>query len=131
VIIRPLTKAEAMTVPGMSDPMPESMTVLGAVDEQGVAAACGVYFVVHADPIWVRRDHRNGGRLLLRLWEATRDFVRQTKMGQEVVVGMTPTNPGPGTEELVERMCLWAGGSELKARFFAIPMETMDLPVEE
>lgn len=129
--IRPLTKAEAATVPGMMDPQPDSLIVMGAVDEQGVAAALGVFFVIHSDPIWVRQDHRNGGKLLLRLWQSTKHLMQQMHMGPEVMVWMTPTNPGPPMEEVVERMCLHAGGSEVKGRFFVIPVEIMDLPVEE
>ena len=43
--------------------------------------------------------------------------------GPEVFVGMTEDNPGQPFEGLVERMCEAAGGSELKARFFVIPVK--------
>lgn len=124
MMIRPLTHAEAATVPGMVEPQPDSLVVMGAVDEAGdVVAALGFFFVVHADPIWVRRDHRNGGKLLLKLWQEAREFIRRTRMGTDVVVGVTPTNPGPEVEGLVEKLCVAAGGSELAARFWSIPVE--------
>ena len=121
--IRLLSPDELATVPGMVDPIPESLFGVGAVDEQGVAACIGVFLVLHADPIWVRPDKRNGGKLPLHLWEAARDEIIRRRLGPEVFVGMTPDNPGQPTEGLVERMCEYAGGSELKARFFVLPVE--------
>lgn len=106
----------------MSDPIPGSLFGVGLVDEQGVAACIGVFYVLHADPIWIRPDQRNRGKLPLRLWEATRQEIALRHAGQEVVIGMTPTKPGPPTEGLVERMVTKAGGSEVEARFFVIPM---------
>ena len=120
--IRPLTRAEAATVPGMVSPMPESLLVMGCVDEKGVAAAVGLFFVVHADPLWVREDRRHSGKLLMRLIEAGKAAVRDTQMGPEVVVSMTPTNPGPPAERVVERVLRAIGGSEVDGRFFAVPV---------
>lgn len=122
-VIRLLTRAETESVPGMQDPIPGSLFAVGLVDEKGVAAACGVFLVVHADPIWIRPDLRNSGKLLLHLWEEAEKEIRLRNFGSEVFVGMTPENPGQPTEGLVERMCLFAGGSELKARFFVVPVE--------
>jgi hypothetical protein len=119
---RLLTRAELESVPGMQEPIPRSLFAVGMVDEKGVAAACGVFMVIHADPIWVRPDLRNGGKLLLHLWEATVKEIVERGLGPEVFVGMTPENPGQPTEGLVERMCLYAGGSEIKARFFVVPV---------
>lgn len=123
---RLLTNEEAATVPGMVDPMPASLFVMGQVDERGVAAAIGVFLVMHADPIWIRPDKRNGGKLPRHLWEATRDEILIRNLGPEVFVGMTPENPGPPTENLVERMVETIGGHEIKARFFVIPVERAD-----
>jgi hypothetical protein len=123
---RRLTLAEMRMVPGMPESIPQSMFVMGMVDEQGVAAACGVFLVLHADPIWIRPDKRNGGKLLLHLWEATRAEIEARNLGPEVFVGMTEDNPGQPTESVVERMCLAGGGEELKARFFVIPVESTD-----
>jgi hypothetical protein len=120
---RPLTLAELKTVPGMQDPISSSLFVIGAVDEKGVAAACGVFLVMHADPIWIREDHRNGGKLLLHLWEETKEEIKLRRFGPELFVGMTETNPGQPTESLVERMIESAGGSEIQARFFVIPVK--------
>jgi hypothetical protein len=90
------------------------------VDDHGVVAACGVFLAAHADPLWVREDHRKHGLLLLRLWEATRaEIIRRG--GERINVGMTETNPGEPTESLVARMCETAGGHEIKARFFEVP----------
>ncbi len=120
---RLLTRAEIESIPGIMDPIPASLFAVGMVDEKGVAAACGIFLVMHADPIWIREDKRNSGKLLLELWEATKAEIERGNLGPEVmIVGMTPTNPGPPTEELVERMCVTAGGYEIKARFFAIPV---------
>lgn len=118
---RLLTRSEAREVPGMISPMPDSLFVVGAVDENGVAAACGVFLAVCADPIWIRPDLRNGGKMLLRLWEATREEIAK-RGGSHVRVGMTDQSPGEPTESLVARMCEFAGGEEVKARFFEIPV---------
>ena len=119
---RLLTRQEIETVPGMPAEIPDSLFVTGLVDEKGVAAALGVFFVLHADPIWIREDHRASGKLLLRLWEAARQEIRRRNLGPELFVGMTDTNPGEPTEDLVARMCETAGGGELKARFFTVPV---------
>lgn len=124
---RLLTRAELESVPGMADPIPSSLWAMGMVDEKGVGAACGVFLVIHADPIWIRPDLRNGGKLLLRLWEATKKEIVWRNLGPELLlVGMTDANPGQPTEALVERMCLTAGGEELKARFFVIPVSSSE-----
>ena len=120
---RLLTRAELETVPGMSDPVPGSLFAVGAVDEQGVAAGIGVFLVMHADPIWIREDLRGHGKLPLRLWEATRREIMERSLGSELFVGMSEDNPGQPTEGLVERMLMAAGGSEIKARFFVVPVE--------
>jgi hypothetical protein len=119
---RLLTREEMESVPGMSDPIPSSLFAVGSVDSKGVSAAIGVFLVMHADPIWIREDMRAHGKLPLRLWEATRREIIERQLGQEVFVGMTPDNPGQPTERLVERMCGVAGGSEVQARFFVIPV---------
>lgn len=122
-MIRPLSYEEAAKVPGMADPMPGSMMAMGAVDDSGeVVAAIGCYFVVHADPIWVREDHRHG-KLLVRLIDAAKNAVRETRMGSEVFVSMTPDNPAPETQKAVEKIWRYAGGSEVDARFFVIPVQ--------
>lgn len=121
-MIRLLTREELATVPGMVSPMPESLFGVGVVDESGVAACLGVFLVLHADPIWIREDHRNGGKLPLHLWDAARDEIIRRNLGPEVFVGMTADNPGPPTEGLVERMVEKAGGQEIAARFFVVPV---------
>ncbi len=121
---RLLTREEIETVPGMVSPIPASLWVMGAVDEKGVAAAIGCFFVLHADPLWVRPDKRKGGRLLRDLWYATKDEIRRGRLGPEVLwVGMTDENPGPPNDALVARACEAVGGYELKGRFFVIPVE--------
>jgi hypothetical protein len=119
---RLLTRAELETVPGMIDPIPSSLFAIGAVDEQGVAAAIGVFLVIHADPIWIRKDLRGHGKLPLRLWEATKREIMERQLGPELLVGMTESNPGQPIEGLIERMCAAAGGEEIRARFFVLPM---------
>ena len=120
---RLLTREEIESVPGMQSPVPGSLFAVGMVDEQGVAAACGVFLVVHADPIWVRPDKRNGGKLLQHLWDATKAEIVRGDLGPELLwVG---TN-GQDTEDLVERMVKKAGGEEVKARFFVIPVGERD-----
>jgi len=122
---RVLTREELESVPGMSDPIPSSLFAVGSVDSKGVSSAIGVFLVMHADPIFIREDMRARGKLPLRLWEATRREIIERRLGQELFVGMTADNPGQPTEGLVERMCQTAGGSELKARFFVVPVETV------
>ena len=116
---RILTRDEAATVPGMIDPMPESLTAVGAVDEKGVACCIGLFLVLHADPMWIREDQRNAGKLPLHLWQATREVAGA--LGPEVFVGMSDTKPGQPLEGTVARMMEFAGGQELKARFFVVP----------
>jgi hypothetical protein len=120
---RILTREEAATVPGMVNPMPESLLAVGAVDEQGVVACIGTFFVLHADPVWVRPDHRNSGRLLLRLWEATKRTIADMRYGPEVFASMTETKPGPPLDAIVERLWMAAGGEEIKARFCVLPVK--------
>lgn len=119
---RLLTREEMESVPGMSDPIPGSLFAVGSVDSKGVSAAIGVFLVLHADPLWIREDLRAHGKLPLRLWEATRREIMERRLGPEMFVGMTEDNPGQPVEGLVERMCKTAGGSEIKARFFVIPV---------
>ena len=118
---RILTREEAATVPGIIDPMPTSLTAVGAVDEKGVACCIGLFLVLHADPLWIREDHRHSGKLPLHLWQATREIAEV--YGPEVYVGMSEDKPGQPLEGTVARMMEFAGGQELKARFFTIPLE--------
>ncbi len=121
---RLLTRPEIESVPGIVNPIPTSLFAVGAVDEKGVAAAIGVFLVLHADPIWIREDRRNGGKLPLELWEAAKGEILRGNLGPEVLwMAMTEDNPGQPTENTVERMIAKAGGAELKARFYVIPVE--------
>ena len=121
---RLLTRPEVESVPGMVSPIPNSLFAVGMVDEKGVAAAIGIFFVLHADPVWIREDRRNGGKLPLELWEAAKAEIVRGDLGPEILwVGMTDEKPGQPTEGLVERMIAKAGGEELKARFFVIPVK--------
>ena len=120
---RLLTRAEAATVPGMVDPLPDSLFVMGAIDESGIIAAVGAFTAVHLDPLWIREDKRKCTPCMLRkLWENMHaELWRRGADGIEV--GMTETNPGQPTEGMIERMCKMAGGHEIKARFFLIPIK--------
>lgn len=119
---RLLTREEAATVPGMMDPQPDSLFVIGAVDDNGVVAALGVFLAICGDPLWVRPDHRGDGRTLSKLWQATRDEIIK-RGGYGLRVTMTENNPGEPFESMVERLCEKAGGSELRGRVFEIPIE--------
>ena len=118
---RVLSREEAATVPGIMDPQPESMFTVGAVDEDGVVAACGIFLAVCADPLWVRPDHRGDGRTLLNLWNATREEIA-ARGGAKLRVTMTEDNPGQPFESIVARLCFHAGGEELKGRVFLVPV---------
>lgn len=118
---RVLSREEAATVPGMMDPQPDSMFTVGAVDDAGVVAACGIFLAVCADPLWVRPDHRNDGKTLLGLWNATRQEIAD-RGGARLRVTMTDDNPGQPYESIVARLCLHAGGEELKGRVFFVPV---------
>lgn len=121
---RVLTREEAATVPGMIDPIPDSLVAVGAVDEEGQVVACiGTFAVLHADPVWVREDHRNG-KTLLRLW----DTVKRELMGRGVSgvdVLMSPNVPGLPLEDTVARLCEAVGGVEVKLRHFVVPIEAV------
>jgi hypothetical protein len=119
---RVLTRAEAETVPGMIEPVPDSLVAVGAVDDEGQVVACiGAFAVLHADPVWVREDHRNG-KTLLRLWEAMKHELAQRGIsGVEVL--MTEHVPGPPLESTVARLCEVAGGQEMRLRHFIVPIE--------
>ena len=118
---RLLTREEAATVPGMMDPQPESLFVVGAVDDSGVVAACGVCLALCADPLWVRPDHRCDGKTVANLWYATKDEILK-RGGSKLRVTMTDTNPGPPFESVMARLCHKAGGEELKGRVFFVPV---------
>ena len=117
---RILTREEMESLPVLLDPIPGSAFAMGLVDEQGVAAYIGVFMVVHADPIWIRPDKRGMSKLPLHLWEATKQEILERRLGPEVLVGVTPDCPW----QLVERMAKHAGGQELEARFFSLPVYT-------
>jgi len=85
-------------------------------------AGCGVFTVIHADPLWVREDYRRSPVLLRRLWRATKDAILK-RGGSGVQVGMTDVDPGEPTESMIARMCEFAGGHEIEARFFMIPIK--------
>jgi hypothetical protein len=119
---RVLTREEARTVPGMIDPVPDSLVAVGAVDDAGQVVACiGTFAVLHADPVWVREDHRTG-KTLLRLWETAKQELAQRGVGG-VEVLMTPNVPGQPLEDTVARLCEAAGGVEVKLRHFVVPIE--------
>ena len=119
---RLLTRAEAAEIPGMIDPMPDSLFVVGAVDESGIIAACGVFMALHADPLWIRPDKRKCKPCLLKhLWDNVAEEILR-RGASSVEVGMTETNPGQPTESMIERMCKLVGGREIKARFFSVPV---------
>jgi hypothetical protein len=118
---RLLTRAEMEAIPGIADPIPGSMFAVGMVDEKGLAAACGVFFVVHGDPIWVREDLRKTG-VAKELWEATRKEIEWRNMGPEIFFSMSETIPGQPTEDRLAAAAIKAGGHELKARFFVVPV---------
>lgn len=118
---RVLSEEEAQAVPGMQSPQASSLFVVGATDDKGLACACGVFLVAHADPLWVRPDLRNGGKLLLHLWDATKEEIRARNLADEVLVAMTADNPGSPFEEVVAKACVFAGGEEVKGRFFVVP----------
>jgi len=118
---RLLTRPEMESIPGIVDPIPGSMFAVGMVDEKGLAAACAVFFVVHGDPIWVREDLRKTG-VARELWEATRKEIEWRNMGPEVFFGMSEHTPGQPTEDRLAAAAILAGGHELKARFFVVPV---------
>jgi len=91
------------------------------VDEKGVAAACGVFLVVHVDPIWVREDLRLDG-VALRLWDATATEIAWRRLGSEAFFSMSQTIPGQPTEDKLAEEAIKLGATELKARFFTIPI---------
>lgn len=119
---RLLTRPEMESVPGISDPIPGSMFAVGLVDEQGVAAAIGVFWVAHADPIWVRPDLRRNG-IARELWAATKKEIAFRKYGPEVFFSMAPGIPDDETAARLEAGAKAAGGQELNARFFVVPVE--------
>jgi hypothetical protein len=118
---RLLTREEIEAVPGMQDPIPGSLFAVGMVDEKGVAAACGVFLVVHVDPIWVREDLRLDG-VSLRLWDATAKEIAWRRLGSEAFFSMSETVPGQPTEDKLAEEAGKFGAQELKARFFVIPI---------
>ena len=108
-------------MPGIFNPQPDSMFTVGAVDERGVVAACGVFVAWCGDPLWVRPDHRGDGRTLVKLWQATAGEIAR-RDGAQIMVTMTEDNPGPPFESLVARLCEKVGGEELKGRVFLVPV---------
>lgn len=126
---RLLTRAEMESIPGISDPIPTSMWAVGAVDEKGLAAAVAVYHVAHADPIWVRPDLRGNG-VARDLWHAAKKEAAFRRYGPEVFFGMIPDNPGEPTESRLAAGAVAAGGYELNARFFVVPIppDEEDIP---
>lgn len=118
---RLLTRPEMETVPGICKPIPRSMFAVGMVDEKGVAAALGIFMVIHADPIWVRPDVRHQG-IARRLWDEAKAEIQSQHLGPEVFFSMTPEIPGYPLEEKIAEVAIELGGAELEARFFVIPV---------
>jgi hypothetical protein len=118
---RLLTPEEIDQVPGVLSPRPSSFIMVGSVDEAGkVVAAVGAFLALHADPVWVRPDKRGTGLMRQVLAAGMAELSRRGVT--HVEVGVTDTNPGPPFESMVEHACLAAGGYEIKARFFAVPI---------
>ena len=122
---RLLTRAEMESIPGISDPIPGSMWAVGMVDEKGLAAAIAVFWVAHADPIWVRPDLRMQG-VARKLWTAAEQEMRIRRYGPEVAFVMTPDTPGQPTEDKLAAVALEMGGREVTARAFVIPVGEED-----
>lgn len=117
------------TVPGMMSDIPGSMFAVGGVDEKGVAAAIGVFFVAHADPIWVRPDLRRNG-IARELWAAAKKEIAFRRYGPEVLFAIVPGIPDDETAARLIAGVSAAGGQELEARFFTVPvLEESDTPL--
>ena len=116
---RELTEIEKQQVPGLL----KGQTVVGAVEDETVLAACGLISVVHLDPVWVHPSKRRSMFLLRRLWEATKRHL--AGLGVPVVTGsIIEGMPEPPLDVVVERLILrLAGGKELHGRFFMMPIK--------
>lgn len=121
MICRALTEDEKGQVPKLPEPR-DRVTVLGVIDDNGeVVGAMGIFVAVHIDPLWVREDKRNHPRLLLKLWNYAKTHLAQ--MGAHGIIAlMFEHDPGKPYEDVVERICKYAGGHEVAGRMFLVPL---------
>ena len=118
---RELTKEEKLQVPGLAS---QDQLVIGGVNEDGeVEMACGVLTIVHLDPVWVRPgDRKKSGFRLVRLWKTVRNRLYDAGV-RAVTASVMEDFPGAPYDKEVEHLAIaLAGGSELKARIWLIPL---------
>ncbi len=112
---RELSKSERLK---FDDDLPELS--IGAFEDETLVAVCGVSNVLHLDPVWVRPDKRRQG-MVGRLFKAVSDNLR-LKGAEVVTTGFIEGQPGEPLEHVIVKICMDLGGTEIKGRFFGLPL---------
>ena len=100
--IRELTVDEFSRIPPEATanytPVPGVHRVSAAFDGDEIVGIWVVLMVPHAEPIWIREDHR-GGTLIPRLWDGVKAILED--MGLNGVVGIIPDS-NPATKRIAK-----------------------------
>jgi hypothetical protein len=91
VIYRELRPDEFERIPGVAlggYRATPTHRIVAALDSDEIVGIWVVALVPHAEPIWIREDHRNSAVIIRRLWDGVKKIVRDMSCGG--VVGIIP-----------------------------------------
>jgi hypothetical protein len=91
--------------------LPGQARITAALEEDEIVGIWSVAFVLHAEPVWVREDHRRHPTLLRRLWDGVTDIVRD--IGAKGVVGVIPDSV-PADKRIAE----WIGAEPIPGAIY-------------
>jgi len=128
VIYRELEASELCRVPPEATApyaIPREARVFAAINDEGdVVAAWCLTAVAHAEPLWVREDHRNHPVLLRRLWKQLTHAARSAGVTHLASAIM---DDRPVTQKIAQ----WTGAQSLPAKFYVLPLVTTTSVKEE
>ena len=109
---RELKPHEIKTVPPIQGwSLDPSQRVAGCFDNGEIIGVWATTVALHAEPIWIREDHRKSPVIIRRLWEKVKEIVKD--MGGHGVVGIIPDDV-PADKRLAE----WLGATEIPGHIY-------------
>ncbi len=85
--------------------------VAAALEGEDVVGIWVVAVALHAEPIWIREDHRKSPTIVRRLWDNVKAIVRD--MGSPGVVGIIPDSV-PADKRIAE----WLGAEPIPGAIY-------------